>query len=950
MAKYLVGPYNNSWNFIDAYNKAQNGDIIEFEDGYAFQWPTNQEIVIDKELHFVGHAVPNPNGNGQIFKNTIEAAFRFVAGAKVTFENLCFKITGNYSTLLLWSGSEVTCKQVCFEISTQNNQNFFLYADTHSKLILTDIEMKVPEKHDASIGIVASELSISHSRILSRIDLSDGARLTLETVDLEKYDINTISATNSEVTLKNSTVKGGNLEMDYPPVWLDNVVWKSENCKIELPGGTAICLNNNVQFNSDSDCITSLNSYGSMLRAHQATFTEFLCTYDLSFAALTGETTFLAENAQRISFGAFSDSVVMADQMVFHKIADPNIRLQSSAYVKADAVTYAQGDARDLITEIEDSCDYLVGREVAKANPQTPSSGSASDATVPTTTATASEQETKRDALEELNSLIGLEKVKHEIKKMINMVEFNKKRIANGKAPEKQTLHAAFMGNPGTGKTTVARLLGEVLFEAGVLSGKEFRFVEATESDLISSNVGGTAEQTQSLLEKARGGILFIDEAYSLDKKDSDVDFGIEAINTILKFMEDNRDEIMIIFAGYTKEMEEFLRTNPGLRSRVPNNFIFEDFTGDEIVQLGEMILNKGDYKLEDRDYYARHVKRAYDGSLDKSNGRWIRNLDEQLTKTMADRVVAQGSDDIETILNIDIDAVLNQGKYQAGADKEEDGMVALNRLVGIAKVKEQVEQFVAMAEFNQKRAEQGGLVEDTTLHSLFLGNPGTGKTTVARILGNILFQKGVIKQKKFIEVSRSNLVGGYQGQTALKTREVLESALGGVLFIDEAYTLYTGQNDDFGKEALDEVLKFMEDHRRDIVIIFAGYTREMHDFLQVNSGLQSRIPNVFDFEDYNPDEIVEIGLMGLRKQGYQVNEALYGEIVKGNYLRANDHSNGRWVRNLNEKLLRQVSTRVTREESTDYNSILDQDLEALRENGNPEHPHMVDDQGYVIP
>ena len=115
-----------------------------------------------------------------------------------------------------------------------------------------------------------------------------------------------------------------------------------------------------------------------------------------------------------------------------------------------------------------------------------------------------------------------------------------------------------------------------------------------------------------------------------------------------------------------------------------------------------------------------------------------------------------------------------------------------------------------------------------------------------------------------------------------MKTREVLESALGGVLFIDEAYTLYTGLNDDFGKEALDEVLKFMEDHRRDIVIIFAGYTKEMHDFLQVNSGLQSRIPTTFDFEDYSPDEIVEIGLLGLRKQGYQVNEALYGEIVKG--------------------------------------------------------------------
>ena len=606
--------------------------------------------------------------------------------------------------------------------------------------------------------------------------------------------------------------------------------------------------------------------------------------------------------------------------MIFHKTSHPNLRIKGSSFVKTNALSYAQGDARDLKVELEDGSDYIVGKESAHG-------GSTANS------ATGEVGVEKRDALEELNNLVGLEKVKHEIKKMINMVEFNKKRIASGKVPEKQTLHAAFMGNPGTGKTTVARLLGEALYEAGVLSGEEFRFVEATESDLISSSVGGTAEQTQHLLEKARGGILFIDEAYSLDKKGSSVNFGIEAVNTILKFMEDNRDDIMIIFAGYTKEMEEFFKTNPGLRSRVPNNFIFEDYTGDEIVQLGEMILKKGDYKLEDRDYYARHVKRAYDGSLDKSNGRWIRNLDEQLTKTLADRVVAQGSDDIETILNIDIDAVLNQGKYQEGADKEEDGMAALNRLIGIPKVKEQVEQFVAMAEFNQKRAEQGGVVADTTLHSLFLGNPGTGKTTVARILGNILFQKGVIKQKKFIEASRSDLVGGYQGHTALKTREVLESALGGVLFIDEAYALYKDSNDSFGKEALDEILKFMEDHRRDIVIIFAGYTKEMYEFLQVNSGLQSRIPTTFDFEDYTPDEIVEIGLLGLHKQGYQVNKALYADVVKLSYTRSNDNSNGRWVRNFNEKLLRQVSTRVARDGSSDYNSILDQDLEVLREN-----------------
>ena len=795
-----------------------------------------------------------------------------------------------------------------------------IYAEANSTVILNDVGMTAPEKHNSAIKIDSSELSISNATVLSYISAVCGSKVSLDKVYLQKYEYNTINVRNSEVNLKNCTVEGGNLEKDYPMVWLRNVIWQSENSILKMPGGIAVSLDKNVRFCSENDTITTLQAYESTVRTSQATITEFLGIDKESFASLKGVTNFLTESQKKIPFGAFTNSVVLADQMIFHKLFAPNLRIKGSSFVKTNALSYAQGDARDLKVELEDGSDYSVGKESAQG-------GSTANSD------TGEVGVKKRDALEKLNNLVGLEKVKHEIKKMINMVEFNKKRIASGKAPEKQTLHAAFMGNPGTGKTTVARLFGEALYEAGVLSGEEFRFVEATESDLISSSVGGTAERTQHLLEKARGGILFIDEAYSLDKKGSSVNFGIEAVNTILKFMEDNRDDIMIIFAGYTKEMEEFFKTNPGLRSRVPNNFIFEDYTGDEIVQLGEMILKKGDYKLEDRDYYARHVKRAYDGSLDKSNGRWIRNLDEQLTKTLADRVVAQGSDDIETILNIDIDAVLNQGKYQEGADKEEDGMAALNRLIGIPKVKEQVEQFVVMAEFNQKRAEQGGIVEDTTLHSLFLGNPGTGKTTVARILGNILFQKGVIKQKKFIEASRSDLVGGYQGHTALKTRELLESALGGVLFIDEAYALYKDSNDSFGKEALDEILKFMEDHRRDIVIVFAAYTKEMYEFLQVNSGLQSRIPTTFDFEDYTPDEIVEIGLLGLHKQGYQVNEALYVDVVKANYARSNDNSNGRWVRNFNEKLLRQVSTRVARDGSSDYNSILDQDLEVLREN-----------------
>lgn len=273
-----------------------------------------------------------------------------------------------------------------------------------------------------------------------------------------------------------------------------------------------------------------------------------------------------------------------------------------------------------------------------------------------------------------------------------------------------------------------------------------------------------------------------------------------------------------------------------------------------------------------------------------------------------------------------------DQKDLQKGPQKS--GMQQLDEMIGLETVKQQVKEFIAVTVLNKKREEKGLNTSSQTLHSLFLGNPGTGKTTVSRIVGHVLYEKGIIAEDKLIETSRADLVAGYVGQTAEKTRKVLESALGGILFVDEAYTLASGGQNDFGKEAIDEILKFMEDHRSNIMIIFAGYTNDMEKFLETNPGLRSRIPNKFDFEDYTVDEMVQIGLFSLKKQQYHVNPSSYADLLKNNLSKDNDNSNGRWVRNLNDRIIKKQAVRVALSDSyseEDLINITDADLDAVR-------------------
>ena len=259
-----------------------------------------------------------------------------------------------------------------------------------------------------------------------------------------------------------------------------------------------------------------------------------------------------------------------------------------------------------------------------------------------------------------------------------------------------------------------------------------------------------------------------------------------------------------------------------------------------------------------------------------------------------------------------------------------------ISELVGLAPVKEYVFGLADNLQVQQRRAAAGMKTTSLSMHMIFTGNPGTGKTTIARLVAKYLKAIGALKGGQLVEVSRGDLVGRYTGHTAPLTSSVIESALGGVLFIDEAYSLYRGEQDSFGLEAIDTLVKGMEDHRDELVVILAGYTKEMETFLTANSGLASRFPNKIEFPDYTADELLDITNVLARGKGYRLAESCT-EPLRGYYERrqaedARTAGNGRLARNTLEKAIFNQSRRLVAEPAAALDVILPGDLELEEE------------------
>lgn len=268
-----------------------------------------------------------------------------------------------------------------------------------------------------------------------------------------------------------------------------------------------------------------------------------------------------------------------------------------------------------------------------------------------------------------------------------------------------------------------------------------------------------------------------------------------------------------------------------------------------------------------------------------------------------------------------------------------EELMEQLNSLVGLEDVKKDIKNLVNLMKVRKLRQENELPVPPMSLHMVFLGNPGTGKTTVARLISGLYASIGVLSKGQLVEVDRSGLVAGYVGQTALKTQDVIKSALGGVLFIDEAYSLSSGGENDFGREAIETILKAMEDNRDDLVVIVAGYTGPMEKFLSSNPGLQSRFNKYFNFPDYKGEELMEIFRIRCKKNSYELTEEAEKaakELFDSLYENRDDNfGNGRDVRNIFEDMIVRQSNRVAAMESPskeDLMAVLPEDLKEAEE------------------
>ncbi len=506
------------------------------------------------------------------------------------------------------------------------------------------------------------------------------------------------------------------------------------------------------------------------------------------------------------------------------------------------------------------------------------------------------------ETMRKLNNLVGLSEAKQRVNEIIKYLEYQRKIGEE----ENINCNMVFKGNSGTGKTTMTKIMAELLCSMGIISSN--KIIEVTGKDLIGSHLGETAPKTQKLIDSAKGGILVIDEAHTIMASKGNADYPAEAVATICENMDRYKNDLIIIFAGYSKDMSIFLSKYPGISSRIGFEIEFTDFSAQEL----ETIFNK---KLEEKGYTIdknalkrinQNIQRAKI-SRNFGNARYIDTIFDKLILSHA--TTCEEDDNLK---NITLKDVENMEKTVLSKEITMDDILKdLNSLIGLKEIKNVIDGFISVLEFNKKLNRK----TDFNMHMIFKGNAGTGKTTVARLIANIYYCLGYINKNKVVEVQSQDLIAEWLGQTGPKTQAVIDSALDGVLFIDEAYSLmeHRGTNASYTAEAIATLLKAMEDYKGRLIVIFAGYTEEMMQFRDLNPGLKSRIGFELTFSDYTVDELVQIFEKKIKDQELEVDKKALDKARKilEEAKKVENFGNGRFVDNMVQRVIIEHAKRM---------------------------------------
>lgn len=479
-----------------------------------------------------------------------------------------------------------------------------------------------------------------------------------------------------------------------------------------------------------------------------------------------------------------------------------------------------------------------------------------------------------------LEKLIGLDLVKKSVKSLVDSIRMNYQRELNEDPIIEYSLNRIFLGNPGTGKTTVAKLYGEILVDLGLLSNGEV--IVKNPSDFVGSALGQSEQQTKGILAASVGKVLVIDEAYGLygggasqGGRFSDP-YKTAVVDTIVAEVQSvPGDDRCVLLLGYKDHMEEMLQNvNPGLSRRFPlaSGFVFEDFTQGELKVILDMKLKKQGFAATDTA--KRVALEMLDRTRNRPNFGNAGEIDILLNEAMSrhqNRISAGKSQRVSTLEALDFDENFDRlERSETNVASLFKDTVGCERLVGILQGYQETARKMKTLGLDPK--------EDIPFNFLFRGPPGTGKSATAHKMGKVFYDAGFLASCEVIDCSASDITGQYVGQTGPKVRQQLDKALGRVLLIDEAYRLAEGH---FAKEALDELVDAMtkEKYQKRLVIILAGYENDINRLLNANPGLTSRFPECIDFHGLTPGDCFDLLAKSLLKRKILLEEQGKGSM-----------------------------------------------------------------------